>query len=110
MSLLVDIDLSVPLSPHFEGSEHATLTAHVTESSLTGSGGTRATDSWDTCDGTTSSPGLSGVLLTSLVVDTMGLTSVLGHVGVNKLDGIVTDWCGEDGGHSNLLQIGRAHV
>jgi len=37
VSLLVDVDTSVPLSPDLEGSEHATLTAHVTESSLTGS-------------------------------------------------------------------------
>jgi len=37
VSLLVDVDTSVPLSPYLEGSEHATLTAHVTEGSLTGS-------------------------------------------------------------------------
>jgi hypothetical protein len=37
VSLLVDVDTSVPLSPDLEGSKHATLTAHVTESSLTGS-------------------------------------------------------------------------
>jgi hypothetical protein len=34
ISLLVVIDLSVPLSPDLEWSEHATLTAHVSESTL----------------------------------------------------------------------------
>jgi hypothetical protein len=48
----------VPLSPDLERSEHASLTAHVTESSLTGSVGTGSANSWDSCDGTTSSPGL----------------------------------------------------
>jgi len=37
VSLLVEVDLAVPLSPDLEGSEHATLTAHVTEGSLAGS-------------------------------------------------------------------------
>jgi len=40
VSLLGLVDLSVPLSPGLEGGEHATLTAHVTESGLAGSGGT----------------------------------------------------------------------
>jgi len=37
VSLLVQVDLSVPLSPDLEWGEHSTLTAHVTEGSLTGS-------------------------------------------------------------------------
>jgi hypothetical protein len=37
VSLLVLVDLAVPLSPDLKGGEHATLTAHVTEGSLTGS-------------------------------------------------------------------------
>ena len=39
VSVLVDVGLSVPSSPDLEGSEHATLTAHVAESTLTGSVG-----------------------------------------------------------------------
>jgi hypothetical protein len=39
VSVLVDVGLSVPSSPDLKGSEHATLTAHVTESTLTGSVG-----------------------------------------------------------------------
>lgn len=34
MSLLVNVDLSVPFSPDLEGSEHTSLSAHVTEGSL----------------------------------------------------------------------------
>jgi len=37
VSLLVKVDLSVPLSPDLKGGKHATLAAHVTESSLSGS-------------------------------------------------------------------------
>lgn len=37
VSLLVGVDLSVPLSPGLEWGKHATLAAHVTEGSLTGS-------------------------------------------------------------------------
>jgi len=42
ISLLVKVDLSVPLSPDLEWSKHASLTAHVTEGGLTGSVGTRS--------------------------------------------------------------------
>ncbi len=56
VSLLVQVDLSVPSSVGLEGSEHSTLAALVTEGTLAGSGGTRATNTGDTCDGTTGSP------------------------------------------------------
>lgn len=36
VSFLVVVNLSLPLSPDLEGSEHATLAAHVTESTLAG--------------------------------------------------------------------------
>ena len=110
VSLLVEIDLSVPLSPDLERSEHATLTAHVTESTLTGSVSTRARDSGNTGDSATGTPRLSGVLVTSPVEDGVTLSSVLSHVGVAELDEIVSDGGGEDGGHggrsSNLLGSG----
>lgn len=44
------------------------------------------------------------MLLALLEEDTVCLTSVLGHVGVHELDGIVTDGCGENSGHANLLE------
>ena len=56
MSLLVGVDLSVPPSIGLEGSEHSALSALVTEGTLSGSGGTRATDSGNTSDGSTGSP------------------------------------------------------
>jgi len=56
VSLLVEVNLSVPFSLDRKRGEHATFTAHVTESTLTGTGSTRSRDSWDTGDGATSSP------------------------------------------------------
>ncbi len=105
VSLLVGVDLAVPLSPGLEGSEHATLAAHVTESSLAGAGGTGARDTGDTGHSATSAPGLSRVLLASLEEDTVGLASVLGHVSVDELHGIITDGGGEDSGHGDLLEV-----
>ena len=37
MSLLVEVGLSVPSSVDFEGGEHSSLSAHVSEGSLTAS-------------------------------------------------------------------------
>jgi len=99
VSLLVGVDLSVPLSPELEGSEHAALSAHVTEGTLTGSVSTRARDTWNTGDGTTGTPGLGGVLVASMPVDGVTLSAVLGHVGVAELDNIITDGGSEHGGH-----------
>ena len=42
------------------------------------------------------------MLVTLQVEDTMGLTSVFAHVGVDEGDNIVTDRCGEHGGHVGL--------
>jgi hypothetical protein len=98
VSLLVGVDLSVPSSVGLEGSEHSTLSALVTEGTLAGSGGTRATNTRDTGDSATGSPRLSGVHHASLVEDSMSLSSVLVHVGVHELDDVVSDGGGEDGG------------
>lgn len=56
VSSLGNIDSSVPFSPDFEWSEHSSFSAHVTEGSLTRSRGTGSLNSWDSCDGSTSSP------------------------------------------------------
>ena len=56
MSLLVQVDLSVPSSEDLEGGEHSTLAALVTEGTLAGSGSTRATDSGNTSDGSSGTP------------------------------------------------------
>lgn len=80
MSSLLDIDTSVPSSPCLQGGEHSTLSAHVTESGLTTSVGTRSGDSGNTGDGSSCSPRLSTMGHTSLWVNSMGLSSVLGNV------------------------------
>jgi hypothetical protein len=56
VSLLGDVDLSVPLSPGAEGGEHTSLSAHVTEGGLSRSVGTATTDTGNTSDSTSSSP------------------------------------------------------
>ena len=101
MSLLVQVDLSVPSSEGLEGSEHSTLAALVTEGTLAGSGGTRATDSGNTGDSATGAPSFSGVHHTSLPEDSMSLSSVLVHVGVHELNDIVSDGGSEDCGKGN---------
>lgn len=99
VSLLGDVDLSVPLSPGAEGGEHASLSAHVTEGGLSRSVGTGTGDSRNTGDGASSSPGLGRVLMSLLPEDSVSLSSVLGHVGVDKLNDVVSDGGREDLGH-----------
>ena len=101
MSLLVQVDLSVPSSEDLEGSKHSTLSALVTESTLAGSGGTRATNSGNTGHSATGSPRLSRVHHACLPEDSMSLSSVLVHVGVNELDDVVSDGSSEDSGHGD---------
>jgi len=110
VSLLVDVDLTVPLSVDLKGGEHARLSAHVTEGSLSGSVGTGTTNSWDSSHSASSSPGLGGVLLTGFVVNGVCLSSVLGHVGVHKLHNIVSDGGSEDSGGGLVLVTGHARL
>ena len=112
ISLLVEVDLSVPLSPDLEWGKHASLTAHVTEGGLTGSVGTGSRDSWDSCYGTTSSPGFGGVLVSSMPENSVSLSSVLGHVGVAELDKVISDWSSEDSWHWGAIldSIGVAGI
>jgi len=94
---LVDIDLSVPSTPDLGWGEHTSTSAHVTEGTLAGPGGTATWDTRNTCDGTAGTPRLGWSLHTSLLVDGVCLSLVLRHVDVNKLHDIRTDWCGEHG-------------
>lgn len=86
MSSLGDVSLSVPFSPDLKWSEHSSLSAHVTEGSLSRSVGTRSRNSWNSCYGSTSSPGFGRVLLTSLVENGVTLSSVLSKVGVDEVN------------------------
>lgn len=56
VTFLGHVDLTVPSSPGLQWGEHATLSALITEGTLSGTGGTGTTNSWNTCDGTTWMP------------------------------------------------------
>lgn len=99
IATLVDVDLSVPLAERLGRGKHATTTTHVTKGSLTGTVRTTTTDTGNTCNGTTRTPGLGRGLVTSLARDGVGLTVVLGNVAVNKVDDIRADGGLEDGRH-----------
>lgn len=102
VSSLGHIDLSVPSSPGLEGSEHSSLSALVTEGSLSGSVGSGSGDSGNSCDGSSGSPGLGRVLHTSVNEDSVSLTGVLDEVGVNEGDDVLSDGGGEDAGEGDV--------
>jgi len=77
VSLLLDVDLSVPSSPGLQRSEHSTFSTRIGEGTLSGSAGTTTTDSGYSCDGTTGTPRNGGVLHTGLGEDSVSLTGVL---------------------------------
>jgi len=108
-ALLVEVDLAVPAAVGLGGGEHTTTTAHVTEG-----GGSAASNTGNTGDGATSVPRLSRVVHARETVDSVGLTGVLGHVGVDELNNVRADGGGEDGGerrgsHDDILR-GGVHV
>lgn len=111
VSALVHVDLSVPASPDLGRGKHATTTAHVSESTLSGSGGTAARDTGDTGNSTSSSPRLGRGLHTSLLRDGVGLAGVLGHEVVDVVHNIGTDGGGQHGRQSSLgndgARVGR---
>lgn len=102
MSLLLKVDLSVPSSPGLKGSEHSSLSTHVTEGTLTRSVGTASTNSGNSSNGTTSTPGFSRVLHTGILLDSVSLTNVLGDLIVNELNDIKSDGSSADFRKSNL--------
>ena len=102
VSLLVVVDLDVPLSPGLGRSKHTTATAHVTESSLTSTVSTRTTDTGDTGNSTTGTPGDSGGLLTSVGSDGVSLTLVLGNTSPDRVNTVGTDGGLENGGEDDV--------
>ena len=102
VSLLADVHLLVPLAPGLGGCEHASSAAHVTEGSLSGSGGTSSTDTGNTGDGTSCTPRGSGNLLSCADGDGVRLTLVLVHVGVHELDDVRTEGSRHDFGEGGL--------
>lgn len=102
VSLLFNVDLSVPSSPGLQWGEHSTLSTRVGEGTLSGSGSTTTTNSGYSGNGTTWTPGHGGVLHTSVNEDSVSLTGVLGDLVVDKLDDIESDWGSEDSWESDL--------
>mmetsp|Transcript_25315 Transcript_25315/g.41564 ORF Transcript_25315/g.41564 Transcript_25315/m.41564 type:complete len:323 (+) Transcript_25315:1475-2443(+) len=105
ITLLVDVDLLVPLAPGLGGSKHASSTTHVTEGTLSGAGSTSTSNTRNTSDSTSGTPGRSGNLLASTDRNSISLTLVLVHVGVNKLDNVRTERSRHDGRESGLSRL-----
>lgn len=102
VALLVKVHLAVPFAPDLERSEHATLTALVTECGLARAVSTGARNTGNSSHGTTSAPGLCRVLVALQVENTVGLAPVLAHVGVNEGNHIVADGSRENCGNRSL--------
>jgi hypothetical protein len=85
------------------GRVHVTTTSHVTKSSLTATVSTATSNTRDTCNSTTSTPGLSRVHQTNTGIDTVSLMVILVEVAVNNVDDITTDGCTEHGRKSDGL-------
>jgi hypothetical protein len=111
VSLLLDVNLSVPSSPGLQGSEHSTLSTRVGEGTLSSSGSTRTRDSGNSGNGSTGTPRDSGVLHTGGDGNSMSLSGVLGDLVVDELDDIESDGGSADSGKGDLsgdfLGIGR---
>jgi len=97
VSSLVDVALFVPSPPGLEWSEHPTSSAHITESGLAGSVGSATSDSRNTSNSSTGTPGFSGGLFTSDLLDSGSLSSILSEVGMDKVDEVTSDWGFEHG-------------
>lgn len=95
--LFVVVHLDVPSSPDLGWSEHSTTSTHVTEGSLTGSVGTTTSNSWNSGDSSTGTPGFSRVLHTCVGCNSVSLSLVLVHLGEDRVDNIWSDWSLEDG-------------
>jgi len=102
MTTLSSVDLSVPSSPGLGGGEHATLSAHVTEGGLSGAGCSSSRNTRNTSNGTTSTPRLSRVLVTSHLLNSVSLSAVLGHVLVGDADYINTNRGSKDSSKGDL--------
>jgi len=102
VSLLVDIDLSVPSSPGAGGGEHSSTTAHVTESSLSSTVCSTTGDSGNTSHSSTSTPRSGRCLCTCPLRHRVGYSRVFAKVGLNILNKIVSDGCVQHGRGGDL--------
>jgi len=88
VTLLGNVHFPVPPSPGLSRSEHPPTAAHVTEGSLSRTVSTTAPDTGDPGHSTTSAPGLGRCLVTSVNIDTVRLSLVLGDFVMNKGDDV----------------------
>jgi len=102
ISLLVNINLSMPSSPCLEWGKHSTFSCHVTKGGLSSSLGATTSYSWNSCYGSTWSPGDGSVPHTSEWVNSSWLSSVLGNVVVDEMDYVGANWWFEDSGKWDL--------
>jgi hypothetical protein len=103
VSLLLGVHSSVPPSPRSQGSEHASLPAHVAERTLATSMSTTSGHSRDTSHGSSRAPGFGTVLHTGLDENTMSLSSVSREILVNEPNNVWSDWCSEDSREGDVL-------
>lgn len=96
------VGVSVPTSPGLEGVEHTSTTALVTESTLSGTMGTTTGNTGNTSNSATSTPGLSRGLITSVGSNTVSLTTILVHVGVNNANEVGADGSRENSRKTDL--------
>jgi hypothetical protein len=106
MTSLSQVIESVPSSPGLGGGKHTTLSALVSEGSLTRSGGSSTGNTRNTGNGTTSTPRLGRVLVTSILSDGISLSVVLGHVLVGNADHISSDGGSKNGSKGDLGYLG----
>ena len=93
----------MPTVPDLGRSKHATATAHVPESSLTGTVGTPTRDTGDMGHGTTGTPGLGRGLVSGLLRHGIGLALVVGDLGVDEVDDVGTNGGFHDIGQSDSV-------
>jgi hypothetical protein len=110
VTLLGDVDTSVPASPGPIRVEHVTTSAHVTKGGLTGSVGSSSRNTRNTSYSATGTPRLGGSLHTSPATDSVSLTLVLGHIGVNFTDQVGTKGSSEYGRKREGFSISLSSV
>jgi hypothetical protein len=71
--------LDVPLPESLGRGEHSSSSAHVSESSLSGPGGTATSDTGDTGNSSSSTPRLGRVLVSGVLGNSVSLSLVLVH-------------------------------
>lgn len=103
VSLLLDVHSPVPSSPGSKGCEHATLSAHVAESTLSAPVRTTSSNSGNTSHGSTGSPRGCTMLHTGVHIHTMSLSSVSCDILVYETNNVRSDRSPENCGKSDVL-------